>query len=93
MPMVTRIVIATVVVLAGCDEVAQTNNDAPRSASPEACNAAAYAGLIGQDAVVALQIPEPKRSYRTDVVTTDYRPDRVNIVSDETDTIIDIKCG
>ena len=61
---------------------------------PDTCNAASYAGMIGQDAVVALSIPDPKRQYRLgDPVTMDFNAQRVNIVLDETDTIIDIKCG
>lgn len=73
--------------------------DAPRSggggaAGPDTCNASSFAHLVGKDAVVALQIPEPKRQYRLgDPVTMDHRPDRVNVVLDDTDVIIDIKCG
>ncbi|APE44896.1 hypothetical protein BOO69_16895 [Sulfitobacter alexandrii] len=93
--MKTPLALITAATLAACGpqpgggEAARGNAD-----GPDTCNAASYAGMIGQDAVVALSIPEPKRQYRLgDPVTMDFNPDRVNVVLDETDTIIDIKCG
>lgn len=81
--------------IAGCGAV---NTSAPgRSASvtdPDTCNAAAYADLIGQDAVTALAIPDPKREYRIgQPVTSDYNAQRLNIKLDDTDVIVAIDCG
>ena len=84
--------------LSGCGTVSNIGGEStgagPRTSGPDTCNAAAYAGLIGQDAVVALQIPDPKRSYRPDeAITLDNVPQRVNIVLDDTDVITAITCG
>lgn len=85
---------AVALALAGCGA---TNTTAPGQTAPsgaDTCNAASYAGLVGQDAVVALQIPDPKRSYRPDeAITQDLNPARVNVVLDETDVITAITCG
>lgn len=79
--------------LVSCADV-QPNRAVPNSAGADTCNASAHANLIGQDAVVALALPDPKRSYRLDEpVTTDYQAERLNIKLDETDTIIAIDCG
>jgi hypothetical protein len=89
-----RLVILSLLFLSGCGA---TTSNAPRSSAasgPDTCNAAAYAGLIGQDAVTALAIPEPKREYRLGrPVTSDYVADRVNIKLDGTDVIVAIDCG
>ena len=70
------------------------SSSAPPSGAKDTCNAAAYADFIGQDSVVTLSIPEPKRSYRTDeAVPSVFDASRVSIVLDETDTIIQITCG
>ena len=81
--------------LAGCGALpAGNSNAAARSSGADTCNAAAYQTLIGQDAVVALQIPDPKRSYRPDeAVTQDFNAARVNVVLDDTDVITAITCG
>lgn len=84
--------------LSGCGAVSTlgggTTGAAARVSGADTCNAAAYAGLVGQDAVVALQIPDPKRSYRPDeAVTQDLIPARVNVVLDDTDVITAITCG
>lgn len=87
------------VALAGCGAIGGDTGGAgakaPRTATgPDTCNAAAYAGLVGQDAVVALQIPDPKRSYRPDeAVTQDYSAARVNVVLSDEDVITAITCG
>jgi hypothetical protein len=85
------------VALAGCGSSiggGSGTSNTPRTSSTDTCNAAAYAGFIGQDSVVTLSIPEPKRSYRTDeTVPTDFDPKRVSVVLDETDVIIAINCG
>ncbi|MGJ8617008.1 MAG: I78 family peptidase inhibitor [Sulfitobacter sp.] len=90
-----RFIIFSLLILGGCGEVA-TNNAAttPRTSGADTCNAAAYAGLIGQDAVTALAVPEPKREYRIgQPVTSDYNAQRVNIKLDDTDIIVAIDCG
>lgn len=81
--------------VAGCNAVPASNNaPAQRVSGPDTCNAGAYQSLIGQDAVVELSLPEPKRSYRLgDPVTTDFNPARLNIKLDDTDTIVAIDCG
>ena len=78
---------------AGCTAT-QTPPPGVPVAGQDTCNAAAYQNLIGQDAVVDLALPEPKRTYRLgDPVTMDYNPARLNIKLDQTDTIIAIDCG
>lgn len=78
-------------VLGGCGDVMPRGTGGSET---DACNAAAYQDLVGQDAVVALALPEPKRSYRPDeMITQDYVPTRLNIVLDDTDTITAITCG
>lgn len=91
----TQIALVTIAALAACGP--QQNGGASSGASAggaDTCNAASYAGMIGQDAVVALSIPDPKRQYRLgDPVTMDFNASRVNIILDQTDVIVDIKCG
>ena len=87
-----------VLLIAACDALPGARGGGPAAAVPPAgadtCNAAAYQTLVGQDAVTALQIPDPKRSYRPDeAVTQDFDPARVNIVLDDTDVITAITCG
>lgn len=81
--------------VAGCGAVqAPGSSAAQKTGRPDTCNAVAYQNLIGQDAVVDLSLPEPKRSYRLgDPVTSDFNPARLNIKLDDTDTIIAIDCG
>lgn len=94
----TTLAILGALALAGCDALPTGGNakgaGGPVAGGADTCNAAAYAGLVGQDAVVALQIPDPKRSYRPDeAVTQDFNPARVNVVLSETDVITAITCG
>jgi len=86
--------IPVVLLLAGCGAAPAVDGPTPRPAGPDTCNAGAYQNLIGQDAVVDLSLPEPKRTYRLgDPVTSDFVPERLNIKLDDTDTIIAIDCG
>lgn len=79
-----------ILLMAGCTAQAPGQ----RAAAPEACGAADYAGLIGQDAAAALALPDPKRIYRTDeAITDDFVPNRINVKLDDTDTIFEIACG
>lgn len=83
-----RFVVLASLLLTGCADVTAT------PPSPSECNAQAWVRLVGQPATAALVVPEPKRLYRLgDPVTMDFRPDRVNVVLSDTDTIIDVKCG
>jgi hypothetical protein len=90
-----RLMILSLLILSGCGGVA--TNTGPRTSGgsgPDTCNAAAYANLIGQDAVTALAVPEPKREYRIgQPVTSDFVAERINIKLDETDVIIAVDCG
>jgi len=92
-----KLVLLGAVALSGCGAVSTIGGGGTQASAPsgaDTCNAAAYAALIGQDAVVALQIPDPKRSYRPDeAVTQDFNPARVNVVLDDTDVITAITCG
>ncbi|WP_025050218.1 I78 family peptidase inhibitor [Sulfitobacter noctilucae] len=83
----------TCLALAGCN-APQNADTTAQTGGPDTCNASAYQNLIGQDAVVDLSLPEPKRTYRFgDPVTMDFNPARLNIQLDETDTIVAITCG
>ncbi|MDF3415294.1 hypothetical protein HKX54_12565 [Sulfitobacter sp. M57] len=84
------------VLVAGCSAAPMSKpvNPTQPTSGPDTCNAAAYQGLVGQDAVVDLSLPDPKRTYRLgDPVTKDFNPARLNIKLDDTDTIIAIDCG
>ena len=82
-----RYSLIAVVLLGACSTAAP-------QASPESCNAGAYAGLIGQDAAASLALPEPKRVYVVgEPITQDFIPERINVQLDETDTIIAVTCG
>ncbi|MBE0412379.1 I78 family peptidase inhibitor [Yoonia sp.] len=63
---------------------------------PDTCGAAAHAGLIGQDATALekVLILGMVRIIRPgDMVTQDYRPDRINFVVAPDETITVINCG
>ena len=86
--------IIALVLLAACGPMVQTASDTTAPAGPDTCGAAAQQGLIGLDAAAALILPEPKRVYRTDeAVTMDFQAERINVLLDNTDTIIAVRCG
>ncbi len=88
-----RAMILATLMVAGCS-TAQAPQRQATASGPDTCNAAAYQNLIGQDAVVDLSLPEPKRTYRLgDPVTTDYMANRLNVQLDDTDTIVAFTCG
>ena len=93
--MKTPLALITAATLAACGPQPGGGEAARGSADgPDTCNAASYAGMIGQDAVVALSIPEPKRQYRLgDPVTMDANPNRTNIVLDAEGKIAKVTCG
>ena len=62
----------------------------------DTCNAAAYAGLIGQrdTALERVLILAPVRVVRPNTaVTMDFLADRINFIIDEANTIARIQCG
>ncbi|MEQ6249712.1 I78 family peptidase inhibitor [Sulfitobacter sp. HNIBRBA3233] len=81
--------------LAGCGgAVVQAPAGGTAGAGPDTCGASGFQDLVGRGAAAALVVPEPKRLYRTDeAITQDFVPGRLNVVLDETDTIIAVRCG
>lgn len=60
------------------------------------CAAEAYQVLIGQriGEVYTESLPVPHRIYSTtDMVTLDYRPERLNIVTSPEGEVVEVKCG
>ncbi len=60
------------------------------------CAADAYQVLVGQpiSEVDTDSLPIPLRIYGPDqMITMDYRPDRMNIVLDEDDIVVEVRCG
>lgn len=60
------------------------------------CPSAAYQVLVGQPIgeIHTDSLPSPRRIYgQGDMVTMDYRPDRLNIVTGDDGVVIEVKCG
>jgi hypothetical protein len=60
------------------------------------CAAESYQGLVGQGAweVHTDSLPSAHRVYaHGDPVTMDYRPDRLNIVTDQRGVVMSVACG
>jgi hypothetical protein len=60
------------------------------------CAADQYQMLVGQliGEVHTDSLPQPLRIYGPDqMVTMDYRPDRMNIVLDADDIVVEVRCG
>jgi hypothetical protein len=60
------------------------------------CAADQYQMLVGQPIgeVHTDSLPQPLRIYGPDqMITMDYRPDRMNIVLDADDIVIEVRCG
>ena len=60
------------------------------------CPAAAYQVLVGQSIgeIHTDSLPSPRRIYgRGDMITMDYRADRLNIVTGDDGVVIEVKCG
>lgn len=67
-----------------------------RTGEGRECAAEQYQVLVGQrvSEVHTDSLPSPRRIYaHGDPVTMDYRPDRLNIVTDEQGVIIAVRCG
>lgn len=82
------------IVLAGCAAPTPTPTLPPQL--EDTCNAAAYANLIDQDATALERVLllGPVRVIRPgDAVTRDFRPDRINFMIGENETIKMIDCG
>lgn len=70
--------------------------DAPATmADEDACKASEYQSLVGTNAAaVTLPADLPHRILGpNDVATMDYRPDRLNIMTDEAGVVTEVKCG
>jgi len=60
------------------------------------CGAEGFQGLVGQSGEIArlLELEQPARVIASDdMVTADYRPDRINFDLDEDDRIVEVRCG
>lgn len=60
------------------------------------CPAEQYQVIVGQPfaEVHVSSLPRPHRVYgESDMVTMDYRPDRMNIVVGDNGRVIEVKCG
>ena len=66
-----------------------------RTADAGGCDADRYRAFAGQPVEgVRDRLPHPRRIYRHGQrVTTDYLPERLNIVVDETGRILSLHCG
>jgi hypothetical protein len=91
-----RIILPASLIVAGCTVQAAPE---PLPASGP-CNAAPAQKLLGQPAdkvlleAQTLSGAKAVRSYKTgSAVTMDYREDRLNIVVDEANRIVELKCG
>ncbi len=85
--------------LAGCTTM--TNNDAPPAPTEAKCNLAPLQSLIGQPATAELGAEALRlsgaRALRWKppgaMVTMDFRPDRLNVSTDEADRVTAFDCG
>ncbi|MCC5995202.1 MAG: hypothetical protein JJU18_02375 [Oceanicaulis sp.] len=67
-----------------------------RTGEGRECAAEDFQMLIGQPIgeVHTGSLPSPRRIYtRGDPVTMDYRPDRLNIITDDQGVVIAVRCG
>lgn len=86
------LIIAAVLILAGCQASPKVEADA----SPDRCGASALRHLLGTsaDALDMKTLPDRTRIIRPrTMVTRDYRPDRLNIHVTEAGVISRIVCG
>jgi hypothetical protein len=86
----------------GPDTGPDTATDTGPSGGPDAsdgspgCPAAAYQVLVGQPIgeIHTDSLPSPRRIYgRGDMITMDYRADRLNIVTGNDGRVVEVKCG
>ncbi|MBV7380377.1 I78 family peptidase inhibitor [Maritimibacter dapengensis] len=81
--------------LAACKEDDDVTASGP---DPDACNASQYQSLVGRDeAAVAEAGIEPGQKARIfgpgDVLTMDYRSDRINVELDAAGEVVRVYCG
>ena len=107
--MIRTAVVAAGLVLAlgGCETMMQGGGSEPPAPPPSerqagdgeqavSCPSQPYQVLLGQQVgeIDRASLPAPHRIYGPgDAVTMDYRPERLNIVVDEDDTVVEVKCG
>lgn len=63
---------------------------------PDACGASGFKGLVGQrgSVLIGIALPEGTRVLRPGMpMTTDFRPDRLNIELDRNDRIARVFCS
>ena len=97
----TLVILVAGLTLTACATTASTTNpDAgvqpDPMPEPQPCAAEAYQVLVGQPVggVHTDSLPRPHRVYGPgDMITEDYRPDRLNIVVGENGVIAEVKCG
>ncbi|MGX6647611.1 I78 family peptidase inhibitor [Maricaulaceae bacterium MS644] len=86
----------------GPDTGEDSSEDSGPSGGPDAsdgspsCPAAAYQVLVGQPIgeIHTDSLPSPRRIYgRGDMITMDYRSDRLNIVTGDDGRVVEVKCG
>lgn len=88
-----KIVFMSLVVLAGC--IGEKESEATMKGSTT-CDPVAFEFLIGQskDMLAGVTVPESVRVMgESDAATMDHRPDRLNVVHDESGMIIGVSCG
>ena len=74
----------------------RTGGVATGEADVPQCAAEAYQVLVGQPIgeIDTDSLPVPLRIYGPDqMITMDYRPDRMNIVLDADDIVVEVRCG
>lgn len=71
----------------------------PASALPDPCGKASVSGLVGQvlpppDVLSDIEVPGPVRVIRPGQrITMDHVPERLNIVVDDHDVVVELRCG
>lgn len=88
------LVLPVALALAGCIEEERTPPD--EAAAQDACGAEPLQDLVGQPFAADL-LPGGDGTVRVirpdTAVTMDHRPDRLNVLVDESGTITEIRCG
>ena len=96
-----RAALAALTLLAGCTSVAATEQPAPAPASDGKCNAALAQQLIGRQESSETGAEAQRLSGASrmrwirpgQMVTMDYREDRLNIDLDDAGRITGLRCG
>jgi hypothetical protein len=96
-----RAALAALTLLSGCASVAATEQPAPAPASDAKCNAAPAQPLIGRQESLETGAEAQRLSGASrmrwirpgQMVTMDYREDRLNIDLDDAGRITGLRCG